>query len=352
MNVKRRYFLKASAGVILFLVLMCAACQQQEVIPPQIGYYHWQTNLSLHSSEQTYLEQVQVQSLYIKFFDVDYDSQSQDAEPLAVVEIDTTGWSSLDYTPVVFITNRTFEQLTNIQIDTLASRIGEKVDILWKEAGLSPPRTWQLDCDWTQSTNAPFFRLCSLLKKAYPKRILSATIRLHQVKYKEQTGVPPVDRGTLMFYNMDEVDDPLTENSILDLAVASAYLDRLETYPLALDIALPVYGWAVVFRGDQFIRLIPNVFRSDFDSDRFYIHDETHIDVAEQQYFKGNLLYEGDYIRLEQGRIDDLQKAWEQLSARLPNAPRDLIFYHLEERNVLEYQEEMIQWIQSSLSAQ
>ena len=45
---------------------------------------------------------------------------------------------------------------------------------------------------------------------------MSATIRLHQVKYRADTGVPPVDRGMLMAYNLLPPDQAGERSSILD----------------------------------------------------------------------------------------------------------------------------------------
>ncbi len=45
---------------------------------------------------------------------------------------------------------------------------------------------------------------------------LSSTIRLHQIKYRERTGVPPVERGMLMFYNMGQFSADPEARAIFD----------------------------------------------------------------------------------------------------------------------------------------
>ena len=80
-------------------------------------------------------------------------------------------------------------------------------------------------------------------KKEYRYQ-LSATIRLHQVKYREETGVPPVDYGVLMYYNMGHIS-AMGANSIYDRSTALRYLGKLREYPLPLDIALPMFAWGV-----------------------------------------------------------------------------------------------------------
>ncbi|MEZ4901823.1 MAG: hypothetical protein R2822_08725 [Spirosomataceae bacterium] len=53
--------------------------------------------------------------------------------------------------------------------------------LLWKEV--------QIDCDWTVATKAKYFRLLQQISALLPPSvILSATIRLHQIKFYRTTG--------------------------------------------------------------------------------------------------------------------------------------------------------------------
>ncbi|MGG2305049.1 hypothetical protein ACE4Z6_26875, partial [Salmonella enterica] len=93
----------------------------------------------------------------------------------------------------------------------------------------------QIDCDWTLGTKEKYFSLLKRIKErmALP---LSCTIRLHQVKYQAKTGVPPVDRGMLMYYNMGHVEGATETNSIYDPANADKYVSYVKDYPLPLDV--------------------------------------------------------------------------------------------------------------------
>jgi hypothetical protein len=68
------------------------------------------------------------------------------------------------------------------------------------------------------------------------------------VKYRERTGVPPVDRGMLMFYNMGRFSADPEARAIFDLESARRYLARISSYPLPLDLALPMWSWTVAPR--------------------------------------------------------------------------------------------------------
>ena len=71
--------------------------------------------------------------------------------------------------------------------------------------------------------------------------MLSATIRLHQLKFIGESGIPPVDKGLLMCYNMGDLHRLRISNSILETAELKKYIKQLSVYPLKLDVAfLPV----------------------------------------------------------------------------------------------------------------
>jgi hypothetical protein len=65
-------------------------------------------------------------------------------------------------------------------------------------------------------------------------------------------GVPPVEKVTLMCYNLlNPLENP-SKNSILDLSELKNYLKGSRTYSKHLDIALPIYSWAQVYHNEHF----------------------------------------------------------------------------------------------------
>src|SRR6185295_19004173 len=128
----------------------------------------------------------------------------------------------------------------------------------------------QIECDWNASTRESYFLLLRTIRaQLHAGKILSGTIRLHQIKYRAQTGVPPLDRGVLMFYGMGDPASPGEKNSILDLDTARKYTAYLKNYPLFLDAALPVYQWGILFHEDHFRGIIRSLGESDLtDFDR------------------------------------------------------------------------------------
>ena len=231
------------------------------------AFYYWKSEFSLSEYEKRALTQNDINKLYIRFFDVDWDPISNQAVPKAVVYFKEN--PPVAFVPTVFITNRTLEKLSWGGIEELAKKVQQKIwQIHRQHSQADIPRIdnsakfsrntlhiheLQIDCDWTLQTKAKYFELLNQLSKQLDanhshfgyKVALSATIRLHQIKFYRTTGVPPVARGMLMYYNMGDWKSPRTENSILDLNTASRYADYVSDYPLPLDVVLPLFRWAI-----------------------------------------------------------------------------------------------------------
>lgn len=299
-----------------------------------LGFYHWQTNFDIGSKESQFIDSLNIERCYIKFFDVDWDFQSQEATPHASLEVSTPPPATIQIVPTIFITNRTFQHIANTEIEVLSKRIAEKILQQCKNFPTHPIQLIQIDCDWSLSTKAAYFSfLKSLQNQLSNKTIqLSATIRLHQIKYVDKTGIPPVAKGLLMFYNMGEVGSPNTINSILDLDIAKKYTASLDQYPLPLDVGLPLFQWGVLFRNGKMIQLINQLQESELtDPVRFVVKAPTQWEVLKDTYLNGLFLYEGDFIRLERVTKNELLAAAEILSPYFSGKEFDLLFYHLDE---------------------
>lgn len=323
----------------LLLILCCLQCKKT---PRQVEptFYHWQTHLSLSATEISYSKQLQVKRLYAKFFDVDWDANRQQAIPLALIDIQPSGLEQFQIIPTIFITNRTLLNSTANNIPSLAKKIISKIQELYTPLQDRPLTEIQLDCDWTPKTKDKYFDLIEQIKKETEQKniVLSATIRLHQVKFFEKTGVPPVQKGMLMFYNMGDVSDVDMQNSILDMNIAEQYFINFDRYPLHLDVALPIFAWGVLMRDQQMIKLINNLRATDLtDSTRFIKIAENVFQVIKNTYLDGYYLYQGDKIRLEQVALKELETAAERLDAHISNRNLSLAFYHLDTTVIQHY---------------
>ena len=304
------------------------------------SFYHWKTDFHLTNFERNYCKQLKINKLYVRLFDVDWDDASHFPKPIAIVDtLEKTNW---EFIPTIFITNKTFTQLPDNQVDTLVKLIFDK--ILLKIEGNTEGGNFneiQLDCDWTATTRDRFFSFLKKLKTVSNKKI-SATIRLHQVKFKEKTGVPPVDAGVLMAYNMGNLEDVKTQNSILDVEILKSYVSKLNDYPLKLDVALPIFSWGVVMRDGEVVKLINNLTKNELQQTPQYFEyfnekKDNHFEILKNTYLKGFYLYKDDEIRientvqtLEKGQANILEKAADIIAQNIDNQQLTIIFYHLD----------------------
>ncbi len=322
-----------------FFCIAISSCSRPEQPrpAPSPAFYHWKTQLLLTQAERAYLDSIGANKLYVKFFDVDWDASTSQPAPLAAVELDTSRLGGISIVPTVFITNRTLLNLPMHQLDTLAELIFKKIVSLHN----SLPQEVQFDCDWTAQTQAKYFALLAsfkLLCSRHPPTAsrppsLSATIRLHQLKYFEKTGVPPVDRGMLMCYNMGNLEDWETENSILDLAATKTYLPenaRIK-YPIPLDFALPLFRWGVLFRDGRMIKLLNDLNATELqDTSRFTKIASNRYEITKSTYLQAHYLYEGDQLRLEGVSSEALLELAKLLGESRSDTPITVSFYHLD----------------------
>lgn len=339
---------KSTCSLSVFSLLCCLlfSCQEpqhQAPLSPTPAFYHWQTNLTLTTPERALLDSLGVKRLYAKFFDVDWDANTQSAVPLAQIQMDTQHLAGLEIVPAIFITNRCMIHLPKGDIGELAQNIHDLIDRLGAPLSSWQPREIQLDCDWSSQSRDNYFALLQALRQLNADRpiTLSATIRLHQLKYAEQTGIPPVDRGMLMFYNMGDLEDWNEPNSILNLEKAKPYLT--ESYALPLDLALPLFHWGVVFRENELVHLSNALEASALlDTLRFQKIAPERFRVVKSTYLDGYYLYQDDLIRLEGMDQSTLIAASQMLSKQMNQSEPWVAFYHLDSSTIKNFSYESL----------
>ena len=308
-----------------------SGCKEDKPRRVKTAFYHWQTNFDLSEYERNFIEETQSENLYVKFFDVDWNGK--EAIPMASLNVKNEARAGQEIVPTIFITNRTFQHLTEEDISDLAEKVVDKVKRIFKGFTDAELREIQFDCDWSESTRVAYFSFLEAINSILLKEEIeiSATIRLHQIKFFEKTGVPPVARGMLMFYNTGELRNFETENSILDLKTAEKYLINFDKYPLPLDLALPLFRWGVLFREGKMIRLLNGLSESDLKDTVFFEKIAAQVfSVKENNYLSGHYLYKQDKIRLEQITPSQLDSVVQLLQPIWPRNDLTLTFYHID----------------------
>ncbi|RRB07088.1 hypothetical protein [Larkinella rosea] len=287
------------------------------------------------------LNQLKTRKLYIRFFDLDWDPQAQSPAPRAVIRFirKPVGFSVI---PVVFITNQTMLRCKIPDIPELAARLFRKISQISHQNGIDPQEI-QLDCDWTATTRDRYFQLLREIKNRYTGTV-SATIRLHQIKYSEQTGIPPVERGMLMFYNMADWKRPETRNSIYDLEVANRYIDFMEKYPLPLDVVFPLFRWTVVYRNNRFLTLLNSMDQQTLSRHSFLKPQPENRFVAQRDTNAlGFSIRQGDVFRAERSKPDDLALGKQLVLAKIQNQKLTFALYHLDSTVISAYSDAFLQ---------
>lgn len=331
---------------LIFLLFLAACRQPHEPTVITRGFYYWKSTLTLSATEKQALETLQVKKLYVKFFDVVWDANRQRPLPVAKVQLTDSmaAWLSqhkIAIIPTVFITNECMQSIDSNHIPELAGRMHE---LLTGIAGMFPDTASileiQMDCDWTATSKNNYFSLLRQLQSLsfFRQKTLSATIRLYQCKYRQRTGVPPVNRGLLMCYNMGNLKNQQTRNSILEAAELEKYIGNLSDYPLPLDIALPLFDWKVLYRNQVYTGLIQGLPDSLLDQTSISRKTSSNtFTVLQDTVLNGYSLKKGDYIRQEDANFEELMQATRLLRSKLVTPSITVALYHLDSLTLNKY---------------
>lgn len=323
--------MKKILPLIFFSLLFCS-CQQKE--KPYLAFYYWKTSFRFSAIENQTLRENKVTTLYTRYFDIDLHPETGVAYPLSPIhfEQDTHGFQIV---PVVYIKNKVFQSADTNTAD-LALKTLDFITQINRKNQISITEI-QIDCDWTVTTKEKYIAFLAELKRISKKK-LSATIRLHQIKYFKKTKIPNVDYGVLMYYNMGEIA-PNTKNSIYDSEIAARYLASLKNYPLRLNVALPIFSWGIHIRNGKVIGLRNKIDWHDFETDKHFIPLKTNwLEVASSFYKKGVFYRKGDQLKPESVSEEALLQMAEELAENQKETPNKIIIYDLDEFNLNQYE--------------
>ncbi len=325
-------------------ILMCAAallclcgCRHKnpnnKLYSGENSVYYWQTWYSTNDYEKRFLADHDIQTMYIRFFDVEPSpgwNEQDKCVPVATISFprDET-FGDFHIVPVVFITPEAI-----VEYESFTDHLAHRIYAMCKRNNITINEV-QFDCDWTTSTREAYFQFLvevrEALKNYFEKGIaVSSTIRLHQLAQAP----PEVDYGVLMCYNTGDFKDFNTQNAILDIKDVQPYAKYLKQYKLPLKLALPDYSWDVEFDGNKsFVRL-----------DRY----NSFYDTAKMKKL-GNGMYEitrevpeeaVKYIRHEEvsaKTILDVKALVEKNYGKMP-----IVLYHLDSVQLSKYNDDEI----------
>lgn len=299
------------------------------------SFYYWKSVAKLSDFELHRLDSLKVSTIYLKFFDVDWDDATGSSIPVAKLQMQNQRLPiKFHIIPTVFIANRCIQKIDSVKTVVLAHKIYKLIQQICTTYQIIPVE-YQIDCDWTAITREKYFSLLQIIKQESNKNI-SATIRLHQIKFLSRSGVPPVSRGLLMCYNMGNLKNPDTKNSIIEIKELKKYVGNLSAYPLPLDVAFSLFDWKVLFRNNKYEGLLANMPSALF-TNTFSLTNDDHIEILKDTILSGYELKKGDMLRQEKSTINELLSAAIEINQHLKSTSFRVSLYHLDSVTLNKY---------------
>ncbi|WP_241676569.1 hypothetical protein [Flavobacterium pectinovorum] len=323
-------------SLFVFLLISCGKNDK-----PIIAFYYWKTIFKLSQNETEVLRDNNVTKLYVRYFDISLHPENQQPIPVSPIRFQQNA-NNFTIVPVVFIQNKVM-LLPDLDIDDLAQKTFSFIEEINAKNKIQCNEI-QIDCDWTLKSKDNYLKFIERFKKLSQKK-LSATIRLHQVKYFRKTKIPNVDSGVLMYYNMGTIA-PDAANSIYDKKIAERYLKSLKKYPLHLDLALPIYSWGVHIRNQKVIGLRSKINVNELNKDQNFEQINAVFFKVKQSNYKNGVFYEeNDLLKTEAISPEDLLEMADDLDDNLAQKPKEIIFYDLDEFNLKNYEKNIFKQV-------
>jgi hypothetical protein len=316
---------------LLLVYLLVFSCKENP--KNTVSFYFWRTEFKLSTKEEQVLKDNNVSKLYVRYFDV----ALQNSIPFPVTPIRfQKKLVQQKIIPTIFIKNEVFLS-KNTNIAKLSSNILKLINQI-NSAHKIPNSEIQIDCDWSLESRDNYMLFLKLLKAKY-RKTLSATIRLHQVKYFEKTKVPPVDYGVLMLYNIGSVNAK-GEKAIYDKEIALQYLPYLKKYPLKIKTALPIFSWLVHTRKGRVVQIISKKNINDYQNKiNFDVDYPKHV-VTQSGIAFGNFYKEGDILFEETITPDDIKEMKTLLHKYSKHVQTEFVYYDLDQKNLKKHKNE------------
>jgi hypothetical protein len=303
------------------------------------AFYYWKTILQLDKDDIDHFESLGIQRLYVRFFDLTWNDVAGQPVFSNQVVISKMATNQIQIIPVIYISGDAIKAVKEADLGSLAVHILQAVYKISKKISATALPELQIDCDWVPDDKAKYFGLLEEIEKRKnlisSGLVISATIRLHQIKYSDRTGVPPVEKGVLMVYHTDSPFVLQEKSTILNWDSVKKYLKTIESYPLNMDVALPIFNWVVQYDSHgKFIRILedPNIV---LDKNNQLKSSGRNIYVAVEDTFLGDMrVMRGDFLKKDEVEPTDLFKTIGFLRDRLKNREMNLILFHYNGRAI------------------
>lgn len=321
---------RLSQVFLLFLHVLYGCSSKTE---HDISFYYWKQEFNLNTNQKEILKTNKVAKLYVKFFDLTWDAETESAIPVSKIVFEKKP-EALKTIPCIFIENQVFKKNSN---EKLPIKVLELILKIAKVNSLKIDEI-QIDCDWTDATRKPYFDFLTRLKElSKNKQLITSTIRLHQFKYPKKTGIPPVARAVLMCYNMNEIKNNNTTNSIISENTLKEYLDGSEEYTIPLDLALPSYHWGLIYRLGKLTIIVNDIDKTRIKSFAFSKLSENKYKADSSFYYNNTYFCRDDILRIEESTPTTLLRCADIIQNSKHHF-NEVIFYHISSNSIKLYE--------------
>ena len=336
-------------GVLFIGIYLFAWKEPKREASP--AFYFWENRITLDNKEDSILSGQHIQNLYVKFFEVEFNEVSGPV-PISKTELilKSFEYDSLNVIPTIYIQNEVFKKIKTSELNDFADKVWYLIRKRFEEKNLvgKPISEIQIDCDWTINTKDKYLAFLKVLKSKINCQ-LSATLRLYAYKFPEKMGVLPVDRAMLLCYNLLPPVGSNNANSILEISELEKYLSGAEKYPVTLDIGLPLFSNAVVYKNNHFAGLL----HSDLNEVKTVLKPYTKYwsIVTKDTVFRQVALMKGDKVKLETISSKKLMKAIEIINENVSLSEHfNVAFYYLNSNQLQQYEPKEIRAFYSAFN--
>jgi hypothetical protein len=125
----------------------------------------------------------------------------------------------------------------------------------------------------------------------------------------------------------------------------SQYTERLAEYPLPLDVVMPIFHWAVVFRNERFLYFINNLNAETLKSNNNFseLPEKQRFIVKNNGVFQHISIRKGDVFRCEDAAYEGILKGSRNILEKISNQKLTFALYHLDSQSISYYNHEQIQ---------
>jgi hypothetical protein len=136
---------------------------------------------------------------------------------------------------------------------------------------------------------------------------------------------------------MGNLKNPATINSIIESAELKKYITNLEEYPLALDIALPIFDWKVLYRNNVYTGLFRDLPDTLLQQPGIARQAGNTYTLLRDTVLNGYTIKMGDMIRKEDANFEEVIQSIQLLRPKLVTDNFTVVLFHLDSLTLHKY---------------